>query len=31
VVMIDEVVHGKVKPEQVRALLETYRSRARGE
>ena len=31
VVMIDEEVHGKVKPEQVRALLDTYRSRARGE
>jgi len=27
VVMIDEVVHGKVKPEQVRALLDTYRSK----
>jgi NADH:ubiquinone oxidoreductase subunit E len=27
VVMIDEEVHGKVKPEQVRALLDTYRSK----
>jgi NADH:ubiquinone oxidoreductase subunit E len=29
VVMIDEEVHGKVKPEHVRALLDTYRSKAR--
>ncbi len=28
VVMIDEHVHGKVKPEQVRALLDTYRTKA---
>ena len=31
VVMIDEEVHGKVKPEQVRALLDLYRSKARPE
>ena len=31
VVMIDEEVHGKIKPEQVRALLDTYRTKAREE
>lgn len=31
VVMIGEEVHGKVRPEQVRALLDTCRSRAREE
>lgn len=31
VVMIEEEVHGKVKPEQVAALLDRYRSKAAGE